>query len=106
MYKQKVSPLVTRPALFLYSHVTSALNLLEHAIWAFNKAEPSAALDAEVFRRWVEEGAWGGCVSTVAEEVKRALEVSGSRAEIDIELVYGEEGQAKDGVVELARAHL
>ena len=105
MYKQPTPPLAIRPALFLYSHLTSALNLLEHATWAFNTAQASSELDSEVFRRWVEEGTWGGNLVGIADEVKRSLEAPADRTASDTKMVYGEDA-VKGATIELAKAHL
>ncbi|KAI0081540.1 hypothetical protein K474DRAFT_1242005 [Panus rudis PR-1116 ss-1] len=100
-YTHPVSPLVSRPALFLFSNVASALNLLEHAIWAHINNEHTRDIDAEVFRRWVQEGGLDGAV----DEVRRGLSASAEKVAMDSKLVYGE-AIVKDAVVEVSRAHL
>ncbi|KAJ7054216.1 acyl-CoA dehydrogenase NM domain-like protein [Mycena amicta] len=50
------NPLLGRTILSLFGHVSSALFLLEHAVWARRNDEPSFIADTAVFERWVEEG--------------------------------------------------
>ena len=79
--------------------------MLEHATWAFNTAQASSELDSEVFRRWVEEGTWGGNLIGIAGEVKRCLEAPADRTASDTKMVYGEDA-VKGATIELAKAHL
>ncbi|KAI0345964.1 hypothetical protein BDW22DRAFT_1467764 [Trametopsis cervina] len=86
-YAQPITPLVPRPALFLFSYTASALYLLEHAAWAWNAAEATAVVDAEVFRRWVEEDGFSSAVA----DARRAREHGDiSRTKMDSRMVYGD----------------
>lgn len=91
----------------LFSHVTSALYLLEHAIWAHATGEPTAETDIEVFRRWAQEGG----LDQAIQEVQRAKADNASRPKADAQIVYGagaEEESLKARLVEKGRltAHL
>ena len=83
--------LLPRPALYLFSHATSALHLLEHAIWAYDAGEPTAGVDIEVFRRWVDES---GLESSL-QDVRRVKVASPEREYLDAQIVYG---KAESGV--------
>lgn len=74
----------------LLGHTASALYLLEHAMWACAREEPSRELDVEVFRRWVEEGG----IHALVEEVSLARDAPKDRAEVDLMLVYGLEEES------------
>jgi len=86
-----ISPFIPRPLLFLFAHTSAALYLLEHAIWAHHNRDTYASweTDADVFKRWVEEG-----LSVAREEVERvrAFDHGGERERRDLDLVYGSEG--------------
>ena len=91
-YKAPMAPLVPRPAIILAGALTSSLTLLEQAIWSAVQKEPSAALDAEVFRRWVAEG---DLVSSL-DAVRRANQAGQGRIGLNMQLVYGlESGSVK-----------
>ncbi|RPD62338.1 hypothetical protein L226DRAFT_532644 [Lentinus tigrinus ALCF2SS1-7] len=84
-YKAPMHPLLPRPALLLFAHIASSLNLLEHAIWAVNTGEPDSATDVEVFRRWVLESG----LDVTLENVRRAKNAPGERVQADTNIVYG-----------------
>ena len=84
-YKAPMHPLLPRPALLLFAHTASSLNLLEHAIWAVNAGEPDSATDGEVFRRWVLEGG----LDVALENVRRAKNAPHDRVQTDANIVYG-----------------
>ncbi|GJE98277.1 acyl-CoA dehydrogenase-like protein [Phanerochaete sordida] len=84
-YTTRPAPLAARPALMLYAHVTSALYLLEHAVWAHATGEPSAETDVEVFRRWVEECG----LEQALQDLARAKAAGAGRPKTDQEIVYG-----------------
>lgn len=101
-YEIPVAPLVPRPALFVFSYVASALCLLEHAIWAWKTGEPTAEVDAEVVRRWVEEAG----LKQAIEEVHRAKEAGKQRTEMDKKLVYGKAAEKATTFEDRVRASL
>ncbi|KZT09123.1 uncharacterized protein LAESUDRAFT_722826 [Laetiporus sulphureus 93-53] len=80
-----IPALIPRPALLLFSHVACGLFLLEHAVWAFEAKEQTCDVDAEVFRRWVEEGG----LSMAMADVRRAKAAPSDRLRVDGDLVYG-----------------
>lgn len=84
-YRNTIPLLLPRPALVLFSYVTSALYLLEHASWAHKAGEAAAGTDAEVFRRWVDEGGF----KSAMDEVERVSKESDGRANRDSAIVYG-----------------
>lgn len=82
--------LVPRPALMLFAHLTTAIYLLEHAIWSHqNRATNGldSETDIEVFRRWVEEAG----LREAMEAAKVAMAADGCRMRLDELMVYGEE---------------
>jgi hypothetical protein len=104
-YTPPIPPLLPRPALFVFSHVSSALYLLEHATWAWTTGEKSVDVDVEAFTRWVEES---GLDSAVVD-AQRARGADTRRSVMDARLVYGDELEV--AVSELSadnrlRAHL
>jgi hypothetical protein len=89
-----VDPLAPRPALFLFSQVSAAIFLLEHATWshtqprgAASKVADAADLDAEVFMRWVLEGGMDGARRDLARA--RELGAQAQRFDGDSRVVYG-----------------
>ncbi len=84
-YQAPMHPLLPRPALLLFAHMTSSLNLLEHAIWAVSTGEPDSATDVEVFRRWALEGG----LDVALENVRRVKNASADRVHSDAKIVYG-----------------
>ncbi|KLO13001.1 hypothetical protein SCHPADRAFT_874700 [Schizopora paradoxa] len=83
-----VPSLVPRPALMLFAYITTAFDLLEHAIWS-DENRPrriDVEVSAEAFRRWVEEAG----LREAMESVKVALAADGHRIRMDEMLVYGE----------------
>ncbi|TDL23313.1 hypothetical protein BD410DRAFT_787656 [Rickenella mellea] len=81
-------PLVPRPALMLFSHVTASLYLLEHAIWSHKGNESEHKTDAEVFIRWVEENG----MKAAGDDVRRMMESGVQRQNDDMAIVYGSAG--------------
>ncbi|KAI0050417.1 acyl-CoA dehydrogenase domain-containing protein [Auriscalpium vulgare] len=82
-----VPALVPRPAFMLISHVACAVYLLEHTVWAHVTGSVHRYIDAESFRRWVDEGG----MKAAREEVARARrEDVAVRGKADLVLVYGE----------------
>ncbi|KDQ11963.1 hypothetical protein BOTBODRAFT_34820 [Botryobasidium botryosum FD-172 SS1] len=81
------SPVVARPVIQLMGHISAALYLLEHAIWACaNPKTEEWEVDVEVFVRWVERR---GDLMKAKREVERVLnEGAGVRA-IEKGIVYG-----------------
>ena len=100
-------PLLPRAALMLFAYATSALCLLEHAVWAHATVEASVGTDVEVFRRWVEEAGFKAAVDEFVRVKRDALD--GERSRGDREIVYGggegvkAQTEAKGAAV---RAHL
>ncbi|KAH9841631.1 uncharacterized protein C8Q71DRAFT_341052 [Rhodofomes roseus] len=90
-YAAPIPPLVPRPALFLLSHIACGAFLLEHAVWACKTHDASRAVDADVFKRWVEEGG----LTQVIQDVRRARQASHGRLQEDRDLVYGNADGAK-----------
>ncbi|KAI0648104.1 acyl-CoA dehydrogenase/oxidase [Trametes meyenii] len=88
-YKTTGQPLVTRPALFLFSHIASSVYLLEHTAWAVKTAQPGYETDLDVFRRWVLEGG----LDTSLENVRRAQRAPKDRSQTDATIVYGANGR-------------
>lgn len=84
-YVGRLAPLASRPALMVFSHVTSALYLLEHAVWASTTGEPTAETDVEVFRRWVDEGG----LHEALQDLQRAKATGECRSKTDTQIVYG-----------------
>ncbi|KAJ6482634.1 acyl-CoA dehydrogenase/oxidase [Mycena sanguinolenta] len=54
LFRKTRNPLLPRALLTLFGHISSALFLLEHAVWARTNNEPSMEADTAVFERWVE----------------------------------------------------
>ncbi|KZT23442.1 hypothetical protein NEOLEDRAFT_1157320 [Neolentinus lepideus HHB14362 ss-1] len=84
-YTPPISPLVTRPALFLFGYVASALYLLEHAVWSSATSQPERETDVEVFKRWVAEGGLQSSVGAV--RTARAV-AQGNRSKMNRAIVY------------------
>ncbi|KAI5117989.1 hypothetical protein M0805_004486 [Coniferiporia weirii] len=91
-----VTPLVPRAALMLLGHVAAATYLLEHAAWSHagaggGESEAEAALDAEVFKRWVDEGGMEGAVSDVrrAREAGAGAGAGALRLRQDSDVAFG-----------------
>lgn len=74
-----VHPLCPRPVFFLLGYLSSALYLLEHAIWS------EAADDADVVVKWVEDG-----LLKAVEDVNRTKIIRADEAkQLNARLVYG-----------------
>jgi hypothetical protein len=86
-YTPPIPPLLPRPALFVFSHVSSAIYLLEHAIWAWTAGEKSVDVDVEAFTRWVEESGLDAAVA----DARRARSADAGKSVMDARLVYGDE---------------
>ncbi|KAF8827609.1 hypothetical protein HHX47_DHR4000165 [Lentinula edodes] len=86
-----VSSLIARSSLMFIGYIASAIYLLEHAVWSHNRGEEGYEIDAEVFRRWVNESGF-----VAAEQ-----ELDRSRAEVKFAdtsnsaIVFGRRGRAK-----------
>lgn len=81
-------PLLPRPALILFSYATSALYLLEHTAWALKTGEPSALVDVEVFRRWVDESGFHGAVDEVVRLSSASAKDASAHVVHDAAIVY------------------
>lgn len=100
-------PLLPRPALMLFSYTTSALSLLEHAVWAHATGEATAQTDVEVFRRWIEEAGFKAAVDDYVRVSRDSL--NDGRSASDKDIVYGTSASVKAEVAKGAaavRAHL
>ncbi|KAJ3830780.1 acyl-CoA dehydrogenase/oxidase [Lentinula raphanica] len=64
--------LIARPSLIFMGYIASAIFLLEHANWSHSRGEDGYEVDAEVFRRWVNDG---GFVAAEHELVRIRSEV-------------------------------
>ncbi|TFY63892.1 hypothetical protein EVG20_g6143 [Dentipellis fragilis] len=84
-YAPPIQPLVPRPALFLFSYVTSSLYLLEHAVWSYQKGEVEKEIDVETFKRWISEGG----LDAAREDLNKARAAPGNRSVSNAALVYG-----------------
>lgn len=84
-----IAPLVPRPALMLLGYVTTALYLLEHAIWSYENHLSSVELeiDVEVFARWVGESGLDAAV----KDVQKAKAAGPERMRQNEMLVYHDE---------------
>lgn len=94
-----------RPALMLFAHLTSALYLLEQAVWSYNQAQNASRhsshhinpvhyaheheVDIEVFVRWVEEFGLGKALRDV--EAVWEFGTGEERYRMDTAVVYGSE---------------
>ncbi|KAI0365734.1 hypothetical protein BV20DRAFT_953774 [Pilatotrama ljubarskyi] len=87
-YKAPIHPLLPRPALFLFSHVASSVNMLEHAIWAVTTSESGAEIDVEAFKRWVLEGGLDAAMA----DVTRNKNSPNDRTQANSTIVYGGNG--------------
>jgi hypothetical protein len=85
IFTTQISDLMPRPALLLMAHTASSLYLLEHAIWCHAAEEVERPLDAEVFRRWVDEGG----LSAAIQDVKTATGSTHERILANSMMVYG-----------------
>ncbi|KAJ4482079.1 hypothetical protein J3R30DRAFT_3286869 [Lentinula aciculospora] len=86
-----IPPLIARPSLMFMGYMISALYLLEHAIWSHSRGEEGYGVDAEVFRRWVNDGSFVAVeqeLDTTRAEAKFA-EASNSA------IVFGRQSHAK-----------
>ncbi|KAJ3555110.1 hypothetical protein NM688_g2757 [Phlebia brevispora] len=99
-YQAPMPPLLPRPALILFSYVTSALCLLEHASWAHRTGEPTAETDTDVLKRWIEESGFRSAVDDVARVARTPLS---PRAEQDAAIVYGSSPVAHSAPTTYAR---
>ncbi|KAA1469851.1 acyl-CoA dehydrogenase/oxidase C-terminal [Dentipellis sp. KUC8613] len=84
-YAPPIQPLIPRPALFLFSYVTSSLYLLEHAVWSYQKGEAEKDIDIETFKRWISEGG----LDAAQEELNKARAAPVTRSASNAALVYG-----------------
>lgn len=84
-YTNPSTPLLSRPTLALFAYTTSALYLLEHAIWAHESGEATANTDIEVFQRWIDEGG----LLPALQDVRRVKTAGADRTKMDAEIVYG-----------------
>ena len=99
-----MAPLLPRPALILFSYVTSAVYLLEHAVWAHITSEPTAETDREVFRRWVDEG---GFKSAIDDYMRVSRDTQNdARPAQNASIVYGPSAQPSATANASVRAHL
>ncbi|KAJ3722050.1 acyl-CoA dehydrogenase/oxidase [Lentinula guzmanii] len=86
-----VPPLIARPSLMFIGYIASAIYLLEHAIWSHSRGEEGYEIDAEVFRRWVNDGSFVAAeqdLDRIRSEVKFA-DASNSA------IVFGKRDHAK-----------
>lgn len=88
---RSMPPLLPRPALLLFSYVTCALYMIEHTVWAYGTGQAEADTDAEIFRRWVEEGGFTGAVDEVVRVSREGLK--NQRTATDTAIVYGGSAQ-------------
>ena len=84
-YTKPIHELAARPALMLTGFVASALYLLEHANWAVEHQETSAAIDVEVFQRWMLESGLGEALN----EVARIMQTGEGKKQMDKRIVFG-----------------
>jgi len=84
-YRLPLPPLLPRPALMLMGTITSAVYLLEHAIWAHIQKEIGSHIHTEAFRRWVLEGD----METLTIDVIRAKTSDNQRVSVNSKLVFG-----------------
>lgn len=100
------SPILPRPIFFFMGHTTSALFLLEHAIWSMCSPEESDAesdTHIEAFSRWVEEGPVGTSLPQVQAEVERVWKQHMSMHITDEALLYGETSSSYPRILQSGR---
>jgi hypothetical protein len=81
------NPLASRAILVLVAITASATCLLEHSVWSSQNQVPEAAVDADVFVRWVLEGELQAAEQEVAANLG-VREVS-DRIQANFDMVYG-----------------
>jgi len=82
-----IQKLIPRPALMLFGSLSSAVYLLEHAIWCFDKKQVGWEVDVQCVKLWVEENLEGAVV-----DVRRSLidpTETEKRISFDRSLLYG-----------------
>ncbi len=75
----------------LFAHVSSALYLLEQAIWSQKCSDADHEVYVLVFIQWVEEGG----LKVASEEVKTVMNAGIDRAMNDKMMVFGSSSRAK-----------
>ncbi|KAK7033858.1 acyl-CoA dehydrogenase NM domain-like protein [Favolaschia claudopus] len=65
IFEKSANPLLPRSLIILLGHVASSIYLLEHAMWARQHGESTAAVDWDRFSRWVDEGSLKAAMSAV-----------------------------------------
>ncbi|KAG8765550.1 hypothetical protein FRC20_007011, partial [Serendipita sp. 405] len=80
-----------RQTLLIFGHVTSAIYLLEHAVWVADNGEEDALIHFDAFARWTIEGgvAGSGLRDMVTQFERRSKSRKEKRVERDRESVFG-----------------
>ncbi|KAJ3910503.1 acyl-CoA dehydrogenase/oxidase [Lentinula edodes] len=86
-----VSSLIARSSLMFIGYIASAIYLLEHAVWSHNRGEEGYEIDAEVFRRWVNESGFVAAEHELDRTRAEAKFADTSNSAI----VFGRRGRAK-----------
>ncbi|KAJ3853375.1 acyl-CoA dehydrogenase/oxidase [Lentinula lateritia] len=90
-FLQPVPSLIARSSLMFIGYITSAIYLLEHAVWSHNRGEEGYEIDAEVFRRWVNESGFVAAEQELDRTRAEAKFMNTSNSAI----VFGRRGRAK-----------
>jgi alkylation response protein AidB-like acyl-CoA dehydrogenase len=91
IFKQTAqNTIIARTTLLLFGHATTALYMLEHAIWAVEVRESDSKIHVDAFVRWVlEGGVMGTSLKGILQQIEGLVQKLGKRAEDDKDMVFG-----------------